>query len=67
MVTDPDLNLELDLDQDQDPAPDPALFVSGFQDSNKKKVFSPQGFLLITFRMYVHLYQSSQSSKGTSH
>jgi hypothetical protein len=29
--------VDLDLDPDLDPNPDPALFVSGFQDTNKKK------------------------------
>jgi hypothetical protein len=38
-ITDQAPDLVLDLDPHPDLAPDPALFVSGFQDANKKSAF----------------------------
>jgi hypothetical protein len=38
-ITDQDQVLVVDVDPPPDLAPDPALFVSGFQDANKKSAF----------------------------
>ncbi len=48
-----------DTGPDSDPAPNPALFVSGFQDFNKKLVFF-LSFFLFTFEGTVHLHHSSK-------
>jgi len=55
--TDPDPHHWL---TDPDPAPDPVLFVSGFQDVNKNKLFSK---LFAYFFLQVDLHQSSKIKK----
>ena len=51
------------MDQDPDSDSDPAIFVIGLQDANKKLFFSFKVLLLITFGRYIDIIFKDKKSK----